>query len=323
MQAWWSLSKEPAVSVLACPASLKGVLTATEAAAALIAGLGPDAMALPVADGGEGTGQVLEAVLGGRWHIAQAADPLGRTVRARWLFLPDGTAVVESAEAIGLGRLGEDELDPLAASSAGLGELMLAALAEGPSSALGCLGGSATVDGGAGLLSVVPEWPPEVPLIVACDVRNRLLGARGAARVFGPQKGASPEVVEQLERRLAGIATLAPFRDLPGAGAAGGLGAALASLGGSLVEGAELVLDRIGFDGYARAASLVVTGEGTVDRSSLEGKATGAVLARCRHLGVRCVLFGGRVVEGIEARALSGDPTRAREDLRVLGLSLR
>ena len=311
------------MSLLACPASLKGVLTATEAAAALVAGLGPHARALPVADGGEGTAEVLASVLGGRWRAAQAADPLGRVVTARWLLLPDGTAVIESAEAIGLGRLAAGELDPLAASSAGLGQILLAALHAEPTAVLVCLGGSATVDGGAGLLSIVPEWPSRVPLIVACDVRNPLLGARGAARVFAPQKGASPEVVEALERRLAAMTRIAPFRDLRGAGAAGGLGAALASLGGSLVEGAELVLDRIGFDESARGASFVVTGEGTVDRSSFEGKATGAVLARCRRLGVPCVLFGGRVVEGIEARALSGDPTRAREDLQALGLSLR
>lgn len=310
------------MSALACPASLKGVLSAEDAAAALVAGLGEDAVALPVADGGEGTAEVLAAALGGEWRTAEVADPLGRRVSARWLLLPDGTAVVESAEAIGLGRLGAGELDPLVASSAGLGALLLAALAAGPSSVLVCLGGSATVDGGAGLLSVLPEWPPSVPLRVACDVRNPLLGERGAARVYGPQKGASPEAVEELERRLAAMTRLAPHCDLPGAGAAGGLGAALASLGGELVEGAELVLDRIGFDERARGAALVVTGEGTVDRTTFEGKAPGAVRSRCARLGIRCVLFGGRVEEGIEARALSGDPARAREDLVALGQEL-
>lgn len=310
------------MSALACPASLKGVLSAPDAAAALVAGLGEDAIALPVADGGEGTAEVLAAALGGEWRTAEAADPLGRPVDARWLELPDGTAVVESAEAIGLGRLRAGELDPLVASSAGLGQLLLAALAAGPSAVLVCLGGSAMVDGGAGLLSVLPEWPPSVPLRVACDVRNPLLGERGAARVYGPQKGASPEAVEELERRLAAMPALVPYRDLPGAGAAGGLGAALASLGGELVEGAELVLDRIGFDEHVRAAELVVTGEGTVDRTTFEGKAPGAVLSRCRRLGVRCVLFGGRVEEGIDARALSGDPARAREDLVALGAEL-
>jgi glycerate 2-kinase len=187
------------------------------------------------------------------------------------------------------------------------------------------LGGTATVDGGAGFLSVIPAWPRPIPLRVACDVRNPLLGERGAARVFGPQKGAGPAEVEELERRLAASKRLEPYRDLPGAGAAGGLGAALASLGGELVEGSELVLDLIGFDERARRADLVVTGEGTVDRSTFEGKAPGAVVVRCRRLGVPCVLFGGQVTRchlEVEARALSGRPERAREDLVALGAEL-
>jgi glycerate kinase len=310
------------VSALACPASLKGVLRATDAAAALVAGLGGGAVAFPVADGGEGTADVLARALGGEWRTVVVQDALGRPVSARWLELPDGTAAVESAEAIGLGRLDHDELDPLAASSAGLGELLIAALAAGPSSVLVCLGGSATVDGGAGLLAVLPEWPGSVRLQVACDVRNPLLGERGAARVYGPQKGASPEAVVELERRLAAMAALERYRDLPGAGAAGGLGAALASLGGELAAGAELVLDCIGFDERARDARLVVTGEGTVDRTTFEGKAPGAVVARSARLGVRCVLFGGRVEDGIHARELSGDPARARDDLVALGAEL-
>jgi glycerate kinase len=314
------------VNALACPASLKGVLSAAEAASALAAGLGDEAVELPVADGGEGTAEVLAAALGGDWRAARVSDPLGRPVQARWLSLPDGTAVVESAEAIGLGRLAAGELDPLMASSDGLGELLLAALEARPASVLVCLGGSATVDGGAGLLSVISEWPTAVPLRVACDVRNTLLGERGAARVFGPQKGASPEAVEELERRLAAMTELVPFRDLPGAGAAGGLGAALASLGGELVEGAELVLDRIGFDEHAREAMLVVTGEGKVDETTFEGKAPGAVAGRCRALGVRCVLFSGQAtschLDGVELRELSGRPERARGDLVALGEEL-
>ena len=137
-------------------------------------------------------------------------------------------------------------------------------------------------------------------------MRNPLLGERGAARVFGPQKGARPEAVDALEQRLAAIEELAPYRDLPGAGAGGGLGAALAALGGELVEGAELVLDTIGFDDRARDADLVVTGEGTVDATTFEGKAPGAVVRRCERLGVPCELFGGVVTGGMRARALSG-----------------
>ncbi len=161
-----------------------------------------------------------------------------------------------------------------------------------------------------------------LPIRVLCDVRNPLLGERGAARVFGPQKGAGPAEVEQLEARLARLDELAPYRDLPGAGAGGGLGAAFAALGGQLVPGAELVLDTIGFDERARDADLVVTGEGTVDRTTLEGKAPGAVLRRCERLGVACALFGGAVRDGIDAHVLPGGRPRAAEDLVRLGKEL-
>jgi len=157
---------------------------------------------------------------------------------------------------------------------------------------------------------------------VLCDVRNPLLGERGAARVFGPQKGAGPEAVEKLERRLAALAELGPYRDVPGAGAGGGLGAGLAALGAELCDGASLVLDTIGFDARAQRADLVVTGEGAVDRTTLEGKAPGAVVQRCAGLGVTCVLFGGVVRDGIDARPLSGDVRRAAEDLEELGAEL-
>lgn len=312
--------------VLASPSSLKGVLTQLEAAALLATGLrrveGSDVDEAPVADGGEGTVDVLHARLGGRWHTAVVSDPLGRPVTARWLELDDGTAVVESAAALGLPLLALDELDPLHASSRGLGELLLETLATQPSSVLVCVGGTATMDAGAGLLDVVGPRLQGVPIRVACDVRNPLLGPRGAARVFGPQKGADAAAIDELERRYASFEPLAPYRDLPGAGAGGGLGAALASLGAELVEGAELVLELIGFDERARAAVLVITGEGTVDATSLEGKGTGAVLAHCERLGVRSVLFGGVVRDGIDARALSGRPERAGEDLVQLGEEL-
>jgi glycerate 2-kinase len=317
------------VRLLASPASLKGVLSAVDAAAALAAGMrrgGAEAVELPVADGGEGTAEVLARVLGGEWREESASDPFGRRVTARYLVLADGAAVVECASVVGLGLLAPGELDPLRASTSGLGELLEAVLAGDPSSVVVCLGGSATVDGGAGLLSSLDVWPREVPLRVACDVRNPLLGERGAARAFGPQKGASPAGVEELERRLAGMSALEPYRDLTGAGAAGGLGAALASLGGELVEGAELVLDLIGFDAQAGGAALVVTGEGTVDESTFEGKAPGTVLAHCSKLGTRCVLFGGQVtscyLDAVDVRALSGRVESAREDLGALGEEL-
>lgn len=311
------------MSALASPASLKGVLRAVDAAAALARGFrsaGVEAVELAVADGGEGTAEVLVAALGGHWHEAVVSDPIGRPVTARWLMLPDRTAVVESAEAIGLARLAPGERDPLHASSRGLGELIHAALEQAPDELLVCLGDSATVDGGAGLMELHGGFP--VPATAAYDVVNPLLGPRGAAQAFGPQKGASPEAVVELEARLARRKSLAPVAGLPGAGAAGGLGAALAALGAELVSGAELVLARIGFRQAAREAELVVTGEGTVDRSTAEGKAPGAVLRVCLEEGVRCAVFGGRVEEplaGAEMHELPGGPERSREDLFALG----
>lgn len=309
---------------LASPASLKGVLDSASAAAHLAAGLrrSVDADELPVADGGEGTAAVLYAAVGGDWREAQVADPLGRPVTARWLVLPDGAAVVDSAEAVGLPLVGVDERDPLRATSRGLGELLLAIVAEQPREVLVGVGGTATVDGGAGMCEIVGSALRDARVRVLCDVRNPLLGERGAARVFGPQKGADPEAVEELERRLASRAELEPYRDLPGAGSGGGLGAGLAALGAELCDGAALVLDTIGFDERARAADLVVTGEGTVDRTTLEGKAPGAVVGRCSALGVSCVLFGGVVRDGVDARRLSGNVASAAEDLEALGEAL-
>jgi glycerate 2-kinase len=309
--------------VVVCPASLKGCLSAVAAAAALAEGFrraGIEAAEVPVADGGEGTAEVLATALGGEWRTATVSDPLGRPVRARYLLLPGRMAVVESAEAIGLERLRPEERDPLRTSSRGLGELIRVALGERLSSLLVCLGGSATVDGGAGLREVLDSLPVETT--VACDVHNPLLGERGAARVFGPQKGATPQAVEELEAKLAGMEELAGVADARGAGAAGGLGAALAALGAQLVPGADLVLDLVGFHERLSGAALAVTGEGTVDRTSAEGKAPGAVVRACSEADVPCVVFGGRVEEPLEAsrhEELSGDPARAHEDLAALG----
>jgi glycerate kinase len=306
----------PSVRALACPASLKGVLAAREAAAALAEGLRSWAEVdeLPVADGGEGTLDVLHSALGGEWREAEVSDAFGRPRVARWLVTPDGTALLEAAEAI---PLDPDRLDPFAASSRGLGEL-IRAVGQPRQLHIG-LGGTANVDGGAGLLEVLDELP--APTRVAYDVDVPLLDA---ARVFAAQKGASPDDARELEMRLLAIEELAPYADLPGAGAAGGLGAAFAALGAELLPGAPLILDLVGFDpgGY----DLVVTGEGTVDRTTTRGKAPGEVARRCVAAGVRCVLFGGRISEAppeLEVIALSGDSSRAREDLVALGTLLR
>lgn len=295
---------------LASPASLKGVLTAAEAAAALTRGLrsaGAEAEELPLADGGEGTAEILGARA---VRLERVPDAFGRGREAPIRELPDGAAVVESAEVI---PLDPSRLDVRAASSRGLGEL-IARVGSAPQ-LLVCLGGTATMDGGSGLLEVLDELP--APTVALCDVRATLAEA---PRLFGPQKGALADDVLELENRFADH--LQSFAKLAGAGAAGGLGAALASLGAQLVPGAAYVLDAIGFRERAGATDLVVTGEGTVDRTTFDGKAPGEALRVCEELGVRCVLFGGRVADGVEARTLSGDPARARDDLEELGLGL-
>ena len=301
---------------LACPASLKGVLSARDAAAALAEGLRSWAEVdeLPTADGGEGTLDVLHSALGGEWRDAQVADAFGRSRVARWLQLPSGVSVVEAAEVI---PLDEERLDPFAASSRGLAQVIRTV--GRPRELLVCLGGTANVDGGAGLLAVIGDLP--APTRVACDVDVPLVDA---ARLFSAQKGASPADAAELEARLVAMPQLAPYADLPGAGAAGGLGAALASLGAELLPGAPLVLDLVGFDptGY----DLVVTGEGTVDLTTVRGKAPGEVARRCAAAGVRCVVFGGRIGEALpelETIPLSGDPNRAWKDLVALGRFLR
>ena len=198
----------------------------------------------------------------------------------------------------------------------GLRRAVAAALAEGPAALLLCLGGTATMDAGAGLLEVVGELP--VPARVACDVTATLLEA---PRLFGPQKGAGPAEIAELERRFAALEELVSIRHKPGSGAAGGLGAALAFLGAELVPGAALVLDTAGFD--ASGYDLVVTGEGRVDATTALGKAPGEVVRR--SAGTRCAVFGGVVeveLPGAEMFALSGDPARARDDLVALGRDL-
>jgi glycerate kinase len=269
-------------------------LSATEAADALAAGLragGAVVDVMPVADGGDGTLDVL----GGEPRVTEVSAPLGGTVRACWSLL-GGTAVVESAQALGFQTV--DRLDPLHASSRGLGELILAAAREADS-LLVCLGGTVTVDGGEGMHEALHELP--LPTRVLCDVQSPLLDA---VFVFGAQKGATVDELEVLAERLRGLP------DVPGSGAAGALGAAFHVLGAELLPGAPFILDAIGFD--PRGYDVVVTGEGRVDATTSAGKAVGEVQRRCAAAGVRCEVFSA-------ADDFPGGIERAAEDLRAYG----
>jgi glycerate kinase len=242
---------------------------------------------LPLGDGGEGT-----------------VDALGSR--------RDGATVVEAAQTI---PFDPARIDIRGASSRAFGELLAGIDAE---RLIVGLGGTANMDAGAGLLEVLTALP--APTTVLCDVQTTLYDA---PRLFGPQKGATPEQVTELERRFRSMVELAPFAELPGSGAAGGLGAALASLGAELVPGAATILDLLGFE--PSAFTLVVTGEGRVDATTGEGKAPAEVARRCAAAGVPCVVFGGVVTVSLPAAdtiALSGDPGRAAEDLAELGLRL-
>ena len=283
--------------VLVAPDSFKGTFSAAEVAAAIAAGLRSadrEAVELPVGDGGEGTMGVLVDALGGDVRTATVSDPLGRPVEAQFAILPDGSAVVETAQASGLGLVGEDERDAWAASTRGTGELIALAVEAGAEHVLVTVGGSATSDGGAGALEALDEAGVRPDLEVLCDVRTVY---EKAPSVFGPQKGADPELVKRLERRLDELAGRLPRdpRGIPMTGAAGGLSGGLwGGLGARLVPGAAYVLDAIGFDAAMKASAFVVTGEGRLDSQTLEGKIVGEVATRCRQGGVACHAIVGR-----------------------------
>jgi glycerate kinase len=318
---------------LVAPAAFKGSLSADQAARAIAQGLAeadPSAVVdlLPLADGGEGTLAALLAAEGGDLCEATVRDPLGRPVVAHYALLSDASAVVETAEACGLLRLHPDELDPRRASTLGVGDLVRAALGRSPRRLLVGLGGSATVDGGAGMLQALgarllddrgKDLPPggaalgrlasieldgldpslrSVEIVGLCDVRSPLLGARGA-RLYMRQKGADLDTEEELEaglRRLADVVRASLGVDLAaieGAGAAGGLGFGLALLGGRLVSGVEWVLARSQADLRLEACDVVLGGEGRVDLQSLQGKAMLGLARRARAAGKPLLLFCG------------------------------
>jgi glycerate kinase len=293
---------------LVAPDSFKGTFSAAEAAAAIAAGLrgaGRAAEELPVADGGEGTMEVLVGALGGELRTVTATDPLGRPVDARFALLPDGTAIVEMAQASGLALVDEGERDAWAATTRGTGELIAAAAEAGAERVIVTVGGSATTDGGAGALEALADAGTKIEIDVLTDVRTPF---EEAARVFGPQKGADRSMVKRLERRLHGLAEgfRRDPRGEPMTGAAGGLSGGLwAQHGARLVPGAAYVLDAIGFDERMPAAAFVVTGEGRLDEQTLQGKIVGEVATRCRQGGVAChAVVGGNALEPFQERIL-------------------
>ena len=313
--------------VVIAPDSFKGSLTSVEVASALARGwreARPDDEVLlaPLADGGEGTLVAIEAAGSWEWRTERVTDPLGRPVPARWLRSSDGRhAVVELAEASGLSRVAASERDPMTATTLGTGEVLLAVLrdADIESITLG-IGGSATTDGGAGILRALGASIDEddvdlagldprlsrVELRIACDVTNPLLGEKGAAATYGPQKGATREQVAELDRRLARYAdalveaTGRDERDTPGAGAAGGTAFGLLSIAEhfrslNLVPGVQVVMDETRLREKVDGAGLVLTGEGRIDAQTAFGKTALGVARLAEAAGVPCIAVGGGV----------------------------
>ncbi len=292
--------------VVAAPDKFRGTATAAEVAAAAgraAAEAGWDCDEVPVADGGEG----LLDVLGGPNRTTVVTGPLGDPVEAGWRLDRD-LAVVEMARASGLALVGGAEgNDPIAADTYGTGELIQAAIDRGATRVVVGLGGSATTDGGLGALRALQPLQRlrGVDLRVACDVRTRFLDA---AEVFGPQKGASRAQVRLLTNRLARLADVyredhgVDVRDLPGAGAAGGLAGALAAVGATLTDGFALVAEELELDRVLAGADLVVTGEGFLDEASFDGKVVGGVTELAVGLGVDVLAVVGEVVDHLPAR---------------------
>jgi glycerate kinase len=344
--------------------SFKGTMTSVEAGRAIRTGVwqlwpAADVTVVPMADGGEGTVQAVLAGAGGQARTVPVDDPLRRPTEATFGLLPDGrTAILEMASSSGLVLLRESERDPMRATSLGTGQQMRAALDAGATTLLLGVGGSGTVDGGAGCGqalgvqfrqadgSVLPPGlgggdldrvagldlsgrDPRLDgaeVIVLCDVVNPLCGPQGAAVVYGPQKGATPAQVRQLDCNLAHLAEVfarvlhADVRDLPGAGAAGGIGAGLVALADArLRSGVETVIELTRLADRIRGADLVITGEGRIDAQSLMGKVVSGVARQARAAGAAVVAIAGSagpgseqctaILDAVYAVATAGEPS--------------
>ena len=301
--------------------SFKGCLTSTEVEQTLaeaLADKGIDTLQLPMSDGGEGMLDAFIAALKGKLTITTVHDPLMRNIPARYGITDDGTAVIETASACGLTLMKETERDPLKATTFGVGELIADAIENGCRKFIIGLGGSGTSDAGKGMLQALAERfaaggiienLPESLLktcvfTLACDVRNPLCGPEGAAHTFAPQKGATPAMVAELEKRarlFAEESARTLGRDAsqkPGAGAAGGLGYAFMQyLSAGVASGADLLLDLIGFDRVIKDADLIITGEGRADKQTLMGKLPERILKRARQQQLPVWLIAGQASE--------------------------
>jgi glycerate kinase len=330
--------------ILIVPDKFKGSLGADRVADCIAGGVrevlpGAVITCLPIADGGEGTATAICSAAGGEWHSCEVQDAFGAIVRARYCTIDGGqTAVMEISEACGLWRVPTGMRDPDRASSFGAGELLLRAIGAGAKKIIIGLGGSATNDGGFGLARALgfrfldadgreldgvvsdlvrlariepPKTVPWPEIIAAADVRNPLLGARGATRVFGPQKGADAAQVQLLEAALTRLADVVArdlgtdFRGQPGAGAAGGLGFGLLSFcAASVRPGFDIVAEFTNLEEAVRAADVVITGEGRLDAQTLDGKAPAGVARLARKLGKRVHAIVGAIDEAPGLREL-------------------
>ncbi|MGE5558410.1 MAG: glycerate kinase [Bacillota bacterium] len=322
------------------PDSFKGTLSSAEVIEILSTAAShhfPDAgiVKIPVADGGEGTVEALVAAAGGEYRTAEVAGPLGEKVKARYGVIRGDIAVIEMAQASGLTLAPQEKRNPLSATTYGTGELIRAALDEGLKDFIIGIGGSATNDGGTGAsqalgvrffdgekkstgfggrelakirridLSGMDPRIKECRMTVICDVTNPLTGEKGATRVYGPQKGATVEMLEELEQGMQNFAGLIRAQTgldpdgIPGAGAAGGLGAALVCFFKAILKpGIDTVLDLVNFDRLLSGADLVVTGEGRIDGQSVYGKVPVGVARRCKGRGIPVIAVTGGMDEG-------------------------
>ena len=306
------------IKIIVAIDSFKGCLTSAEANQAAAGGIlahKPDAdvTQIPVSDGGEGWLEAFHSATGGKLVDVNVRDPLMRPIRAQYL-IHDDTAVIEMAKASGLTLLCPKERNPMVATSYGTGQLVADAVRKGCKHIFVGLGGSATSDCGIGMLQAIIDcfaphgtWGDiqaleDARFTIATDVRNPLCGEKGAAHVFAPQKGATPEMVIELDERARQFAEKSALifgydrQEMPGAGAAGGLGYAfLQYLNADCRSGIDLLLDTICFEEHMKDASIIITGEGSADHQTLMGKVPFGILQKAKHFQVPVILIAGRI----------------------------